>query len=78
AKVNLEPGDAFFLYTDGIYGAGHDQNPRLSGGRLAEMLHPLNGDAQALLNRVVDQAMMTDGGKPAADDVAAVAVRREN
>jgi serine phosphatase RsbU (regulator of sigma subunit) len=76
ARVDLEPGDAFFLYTDGIYGAGHDQNPRLSSTRLAEMLHPLNGDAQALLNRVVDQAMMTDGGKPAADDVAAVAVRR--
>jgi sigma-B regulation protein RsbU (phosphoserine phosphatase) len=78
AKVDLEPGDAFFLYTDGIYGAGHDQNPRLSSSRLAEMLHPLNGDTQALLNRVVDQAMMTDGGKPAADDVAAVAVRRAN
>jgi serine phosphatase RsbU (regulator of sigma subunit) len=77
-NIDLEPGDAFFLYTDGLYGAGHDENPRLSSGRLSEMLHPMAGDAQALLSRVVDQAMMNDGGKPAPDDVAAVAVRRKN
>jgi sigma-B regulation protein RsbU (phosphoserine phosphatase) len=77
-RVDLAPGDAFLLYTDGLYGAGHDGNPRLSSGRLSEMLHPLAADAEALLSRLVDQAIMNDGGKPAADDVAAVAVRRGN
>ena len=77
ANVDLEPGDAFFLYTDGLYGARHDENPRHSSGRLAEMLQPMAGNAEALLNRVVDEALMNDGGKPSADDVAAVAVRRE-
>lgn len=74
--VDLEPGDAFFLYTDGIYGAGHDENPRLSSKRLEEMLQPLAESAQSLLNRVVEQAAANDGGKAPPDDVAAVAVRR--
>jgi serine phosphatase RsbU (regulator of sigma subunit) len=74
--VDLEPGDAFFLYTDGIYGAGHDENPRLSSKRLEEMLQPLAESAQSLLNRVVEQAAANDGGNAPPDDVAAVAVRR--
>ena len=76
--INLEPGDAFFLYTDGLYGSGHDENPRLSTGRLGEMLQPIAENAQALLNRVVDEALAQDGGKPSSDDVAAVAVRRSH
>ena len=75
-QVDLEPGDAFFLYTDGIYGSGHDENPRLSSSRLAEMLQPLAENAEALLTRVLEQAALNDGGNPASDDVAAVAVRR--
>ena len=75
-NVDLELGDAFFLYTDGIYGSGHDENPRLSSSRLAEMLQPISENAQALLTRVVEQAARNDGGKASADDVAAVAVRR--
>jgi phosphoserine phosphatase RsbU/P len=74
--VDLEPGDAFFLYTDGIYGAGHDESPRLSSKRLEEMLQPLAESAQSLLNRVLEQATANDGGNAPPDDVAAVAVRR--
>lgn len=77
-NVALEPGDAFFLYTDGLYGAGHDENPRLSSTRLSQMLQPMAENAQALLNRVVDGAANNDGGKAPPDDVAAVAVRRSN
>jgi phosphoserine phosphatase RsbU/P len=74
--IDLERGDAFFLYTDGIYGSGHDEHPRLSSSRLAEMLQPMSGSAQALLARVVEQAGLNERGKVSADDVAAVAVRR--
>jgi serine phosphatase RsbU (regulator of sigma subunit) len=74
--VDLEPGDAFFLYTDGIYGSGHEENPRLSSKRLAEMLQPLAENAQALLDRVLEQAATNDNGKVPPDDVAAIAVRR--
>lgn len=75
-NIGLEPGDAFFLYTDGLYGSGRDANPRLSSERLGQMLHPMAADAQALLTRVIEQVSLNDGGKPAPDDVAAVAVRR--
>jgi serine phosphatase RsbU (regulator of sigma subunit) len=77
-SVDLEPGDAFFLYTDGIYGSAHEENPRLSSIRLAEMLQPLAENAQALLDRVIDQAAIHDNGKVPPDDVAAIAVRRSN
>ncbi|HEV2804863.1 MAG TPA: SpoIIE family protein phosphatase [Chthoniobacterales bacterium] len=75
-NVDLEPGDAFFLYTDGIYGLGHEENPRLSSKRLAEMLEPLAESAQALLERVLDQTGIKDNGAEAPDDVAAITVRR--
>jgi len=77
-EIGLERGDAFFLYTDGLYGSGRDENPRLSSERLGELLHPMAANAQGLLTRVIEQASLNDGGKPAADDVAAVAVRRSN
>lgn len=77
-SVDLEPGDAFFLYTDGIYGSAHEENPRLSSSRLAEMLQPLAENAQVLLDRVLDQAAIHDNGKVPPDDVAAIAVRRVN
>ena len=76
--IDLEAGDVFFLYTDGLHGSGRDENPRLSAARLSEMLQPMAGNAQALLTRVVEQAGLNNGGKPATDDVAAVAVRRAN
>ena len=75
-EIELEPGDAFFLYTDGIYGSGRDENTRTSSTRLAEMLQPLAENAQVLLDRVVEHTRAADDGKAAADDVAAVAVRR--
>jgi phosphoserine phosphatase RsbU/P len=77
-NIDLEPGEAFFLYTDGLYGSGRDENPRLSSERLGEMLQPVPANAQALLTRVMEQAALSDGGKSASDDVAAVAVRRSH
>ncbi len=75
-NVDLEPGDAFLLYTDGIYGAGHEENPKLSATRLAEMLQPLAESAQALLDRVSEQTAIHANGEEPPDDVAAIAVRR--
>jgi sigma-B regulation protein RsbU (phosphoserine phosphatase) len=75
-SVDLNPGDAFLLYTDGIYGSGHEGNPRLSAARLAEGLQPLAESAQALLARVLEQAAISDDGEVLPDDVAAIAVRR--
>src|SRR6476646_354717 len=71
ANVDLEPGDAFLLYTDGIYGSGHEENPRLSATRLAEGLQPLAESAQVLLDRVLEQAAAGNDGEEPPDDVAA-------
>jgi phosphoserine phosphatase RsbU/P len=77
-NIDLEPGEAFFLYTDGLSGLGLDENPRLSSERLGEMLQPIAANAQGLLTRVMEQAAMSKKGKVAPDDVAAVVVRRSN
>ncbi len=75
-SVDLEPGDLFFLYSDGIYGSAHGENPQLSAKRLAESLQPVAESAQALLDRVLDQCGIQNNGKEPPDDVAAIAVRR--
>jgi sigma-B regulation protein RsbU (phosphoserine phosphatase) len=74
--VELEPGDGFLLYTDGIYGSGHGENPQMSAKRLAETLQPIAETAQALLDRVVDQTVIRENGQEPPDDIAAIAVRR--
>src|SRR5256712_1724289 len=38
--VNLGPGDAFVLYTDGVFGAGRADRPRLTPTQLTEVLNP--------------------------------------
>src|SRR2546423_12279617 len=75
-NVDLEPGDAFLLYTDGIYGSGHGENPQISAKRLAEMLQPMAESVQALLDRVVDCTGTRDNGQEPPDDAAAIAVPR--
>lgn len=77
-NVDIEPGEAFFLYTDGLSRWGHDENPWLSSERLGEMLQPMASSAQGLLSRVLEQAAVNNGGNGAKDDVAAVVVRRSN
>ncbi len=77
-NVDLARGDSFFLYTDGLYGCDHSEAHRLSPERLAEMLRPNESSAEALLKRVVTNAMNGNGDKPPPDDVAAMVVKRLN
>jgi sigma-B regulation protein RsbU (phosphoserine phosphatase) len=74
--VQLNNGDAFVLYTDGLYGAGSNGSYRLSPKKLAEMLDRTAPTADALLNRIVEQVAPRGGNQPLPDDIAAVAVRR--
>lgn len=75
--VDLNPGDAFFLYTDGLYGASQNESPRISSERLAKLLQAGAPTAQALLTSVLEKSNAKDGTPPP-DDVAAIAVRRMN
>ena len=78
SKIDLEAGDSFFLYTDGLTGMAHKENPRLSSERLGEMLQQPSANAETLLNRVMEQSVTKHPKKNAPDDIAAVVVRRLN
>jgi sigma-B regulation protein RsbU (phosphoserine phosphatase) len=74
--VDLELGDAFLLYTDGLFGAAKGERLRLAPERLAKMLDHSAPNAEALLMRILDQAVPDKGKDALPDDMAALAVRR--
>jgi len=74
--VNLRRGEAFVLYTDGLFGAANGEKPRLTPEHLAKMIDPSAPSAEALLMSMMNQAMPADSEHSLPDDVAALAVRR--
>jgi phosphoserine phosphatase RsbU/P len=74
--VDLRRGDAFVLYTDGLFGAANGEKPRLTPEDLAKMIDLSAPSAEALLMSMMNQATPADGEHPLPDDVAAVAIRR--
>jgi sigma-B regulation protein RsbU (phosphoserine phosphatase) len=75
--INLEPGDAFLLYTDGLFQWTKDERHRVTPGQLEKILDHSAPSAEALLKRIVAQTAPKNSAKTALDDVAAIAVRRE-
>ena len=76
--IDLEPGDAFLLYTDGLFNWSKDERHRVTPGRLEKILDHSAPSADALLKRIVAQTAPANSAKTAPDDVAAIAVRRED
>jgi sigma-B regulation protein RsbU (phosphoserine phosphatase) len=74
--VDLELGDAFLLYTDGLFGAAKGKRLRLNPEQLAKMLDHSAPNAEALLVRILNQALPDNGRDALEDDMAALAVRR--
>ena len=70
------PGDAFLLYTDGLYGAAQKESERWTPARLRALIE--RGDSQcAGFARQVELSRGAPGaGRRFADDLAAVAVLR--
>jgi sigma-B regulation protein RsbU (phosphoserine phosphatase) len=74
--IDLESGDAFLLYTDGLLRSTKAARQRLTPKGLEKMLDHSAGSAEALLKGVLDQATPNGAGDDLPDDVAALAVRR--
>ena len=74
--IALEPGDAFLLYTDGLFRWTKDERHRVTPEQL--VLDHSAPSAEALLKQIVAQTAPGNSAKPAPDDVAAIAVHRED
>jgi len=75
--LELNPGDAFTLYTDGLFGAAKNGRPRSTPTQLAGMINPFASSADALLELML-KAATPDASESPPDDVAAVVVRRSS
>ncbi|HKQ37561.1 MAG TPA: SpoIIE family protein phosphatase [Verrucomicrobiae bacterium] len=76
--IDLEPGDAFLLYTDGLFRWTKDERHPMTPRQLEKVLDHSAPSAEALLKRIVAKTAPENSAKTAPDDVAAIAVRRED
>ena len=74
--IGFEAGDAFLLYTDGLFGSAKDERRRLTPQRLEKMLDHSAPSAEALLKGILTQVAPDNAGDALPDDLAALAVRR--
>jgi phosphoserine phosphatase RsbU/P len=74
--IGFEAGDAFLLYTDGLFGSAKDGRRRLTPQRLEKMLDHSAPSAEALLKGILTQVAPDNAGEALPDDMAALAVRR--
>ena len=75
-EVRLAPGDALFLYTDGITEAQNARNEEFGEERLDEKLSSLNqATAREVVNEVVDAVHTFAEDTPQSDDITCIALR---
>lgn len=77
-RIGLDPGDAFLLYTDGLFRWTKDKRHQVTPEQLEKVLDHSAQNAEALLKPIVAQIVPKESATPAPDDVAAIAVRRED
>jgi sigma-B regulation protein RsbU (phosphoserine phosphatase) len=74
--IDLKPGDAFLLYTDGLFGWTKDERRRLTPQQVKKMLDHSAPTAEALLKGVLAHTAPDSGGNTSPDDMTVLAVRR--
>src|SRR5213595_2956854 len=72
AAIDFEPGDAFLLYTDGLFRWTKDEQYRLTPRQLEKMLDPSASSAEALLKGILSQAAPNNGENALPDDLTAL------
>jgi sigma-B regulation protein RsbU (phosphoserine phosphatase) len=72
--LQLEPGDALLLYTDGVTEAFNPAHEEFGDARLLQALaHPAS--AREMVAQVLDAVRAFAGGEPQSDDIALMAIR---
>jgi sigma-B regulation protein RsbU (phosphoserine phosphatase) len=75
-KITLAPGDALFLYTDGVNEAMDSAENQFSDARLNEVLQKLHVAAPAeLIHGVVESVRAFCGEAPQTDDITTLALK---
>jgi phosphoserine phosphatase RsbU/P len=74
--LDFKPGDAFLLYTDGLFGSSRNEQRRLTPQQLEKMLDHSALTAEAFLKRILAQATPNNTENSLSDDLTALAVRR--
>jgi sigma-B regulation protein RsbU (phosphoserine phosphatase) len=76
-QVNLEPGDALVLYTDGLTEATNRSGEEFGPKRLAAALSPLHGQSAAVITKeCIKNAQTFLSGRPPQDDLTVMVIRR--
>jgi serine phosphatase RsbU (regulator of sigma subunit) len=75
--LELGRGDAFLLYTDGLFGGGENKRQRLTPERLGEAFDASAANAATALGKLLRTTAPADGNNHLPDDVAAVVVLRD-
>src|SRR5213596_3083603 len=74
--IDLQPGDAFLLYTDGLFRWAKDERRRLTPQQIEKMLGHSAQTADALLEAVLVNTAPETAVKTSPDDMTVLAVRR--
>jgi serine phosphatase RsbU (regulator of sigma subunit) len=74
--IDLEPGDAFLLYTDGLFRWTKDERHRLTPQKLEKMLDHSAPTAEALLKGVLARTAPDGSVNTSPDDMTVLAIRR--
>ncbi len=74
--LEFGPGDAFLLYTDGLFGSSKNGRRRITPQQLEKMLDHSAPTADILLNRILERVMPDNAEETLSDDMTALAVRR--
>jgi phosphoserine phosphatase RsbU/P len=74
--LEFGPGDAFLLYTDGLFGLSKNERRRVTPQQLEKMLDHSAPTAEALLKRILERATPNNAEEALSDDMTALAIRR--